>query len=92
VYPYRHLARWAQFTARPDQEWRDENCGGTGWAMTPLGFAFGETARSASTRGVLNDALSIYFGDATLASAFVARWCAGYEVETGGAFFQVREE
>jgi len=55
--------------------------------MTPSGFAFGETARSASTRGVLNDALSIYFGDATLASAFVARWCAGYEVETGGGVF-----
>jgi hypothetical protein len=27
-------------------------------------------------RGVLNDAISIYFADATLASAFVARWCA----------------
>jgi len=27
------------------------------------------------TRGVLNDALSIYFADATLANAFVARWC-----------------
>jgi hypothetical protein len=26
---------------------------------------------------VLNDALSIYFADATLASAFVARWCVG---------------
>jgi hypothetical protein len=26
-------------------------------------------------RGVLNDAVSLYFGDATLASAFVARWC-----------------
>jgi hypothetical protein len=25
-------------------------------------------------RGVLNDAVSIYFLDATLASAFVARW------------------
>jgi hypothetical protein len=25
------------------------------------------------TRGVLNDALSIYFADATLANAFVAR-------------------
>ena len=35
-----------------------------GWAMTPSG-----------TRGVLNDALSIYFADATLANAFVARWC-----------------
>jgi hypothetical protein len=34
----------------------------TGWAMTPSG-----------TRGVLNDAASIYFVDATLAGAFVAR-------------------
>jgi hypothetical protein len=39
--------------------------------MTPSGM-----------RGALNDALSIYFLDATLASAFVARWCAGYKVET----------
>jgi len=41
---------------------------------------------------MINDALSIYFGDATLASTFVARWCAGYEVETGGGVFQMREE
>ena len=51
--------------------WLDENCGADGWAMTPSGM-----------RGVLNDAVSIYFLDATLASAFVARWCAGYKVET----------
>jgi hypothetical protein len=44
------------------------------------------------TRGVLNDAVSIYFGDATLASAFVARWCAGYGVETAGGVFRVRED
>src|SRR2546429_631617 len=37
--------RHAQLTA-----WLDENCGADGWAMTPSG-----------TRGVLNDALSIYF-------------------------------
>jgi hypothetical protein len=61
--------------------WLDENCGASGWAMTPSG-----------TRGVLNDALSIYFGDPTLASAFVARWCAGYKVETTGGVFQVRED
>jgi hypothetical protein len=42
----------------------------------PSSFAFGETARSASTRGVVKDALAIYFLDATIASAFVARWCA----------------
>ena len=46
--------------------WFDANCGSDGWAMTPSGM-----------RGVPNDAISIYFADATLASAFVARWCAG---------------
>jgi len=61
--------------------WLDENCGANRWAMTPSG-----------TRGVLNDALSVYFADATLASAFVARWCAGYSVETLGGIFQVRAD
>jgi hypothetical protein len=61
--------------------WLDENRGADGWAMTPSGM-----------RGVLNDAVSIYFLDATLASAFVARWCAGYTVETAGGVFQVRED
>jgi hypothetical protein len=56
--------RYARITA-----WLDENCGADGWAMTPSG-----------TRGVLNDAASIYFLDTTLAGAFVARWCAGYRV------------
>ena len=44
-----------------------------------------------ATRGVLNDALSFYFADATLASPFVARWCVGAKVETAGGVFQVRE-
>jgi hypothetical protein len=68
--------RYTQLTV-----WLDENCGADGWAMTPSG-----------TRGVLNDALSIYFADATLASAFVARWCAGYGVETAVGVFRVRED
>jgi hypothetical protein len=51
--------------------WLDENCGADGWVMTPSG-----------TRGVLNDALSIYFPDTALAGAFVARWCIGYKVES----------
>ena len=59
--------------------WLDENCGSDGWAMTPSG-----------TRGVLNDAISIYFADATLAGAFVARWCVGSKVETAGGVFRVR--
>ena len=68
--------RHTQMTA-----WLDENCGADGWAMT-----------SSGTRGVLNDALSIYFGDATLASAFVARWCVGAKVETAGGVFQERDD
>ena len=63
------------------KEWLGENCGSNAWAMTPSG-----------THGVLNDALSIYFGDPTPASAFIARWCAGYGVETVGGVFQVRED
>jgi hypothetical protein len=61
--------------------WLDENCGSDRWAMTPSGM-----------RGVLNDAVSIYFADATLASAFVARWCVGRQIETTGGVFQVRED
>ena len=49
--------------------------------MTPLGM-----------RGVLNDAVSLYFEDATLASAFVARWCVGHRANTTGDVFQVRED
>ena len=63
------------------QAWLDQNCGADGGAMTPAG-----------TRGVLNDAVSIYFGDTTLAGAFVARWCAGRRVETAGGMFRVRED
>jgi hypothetical protein len=42
--------------------------------------------------GVLNDARSIYFADATLANAFVARWCLGAKIEPTGGAFQVRED
>jgi hypothetical protein len=61
--------------------WLDENCGADGWAMTPSGM-----------RGVLNDTVSIYFLNATLASAFVARWCAGYTVETKDGVFRIRDD
>jgi len=40
---------------------------------------------------VLNDAISLYFVDATRESAFVARWCIRWKVETSGGVFQVRE-
>ena len=62
-------------------EWLDGNCGAHGWAITPSGMG-----------GVLNDAVSIYFLDATLASAFVARWCTASRVETEGGLFRIRED
>jgi hypothetical protein len=61
--------------------WLDENCGADGWAMTPAGL-----------RGVVNDAVAIYFFDATTAATFVARWCAGSEVEISEGAFRVRED
>jgi hypothetical protein len=61
--------------------WLDENCGADGWAMTPGGL-----------RGVVNDAVAIYFLDAASAAAFVSRWCAGATVEISEGAFQVRED
>ena len=63
------------------QTWLDANCGADGWAMAPAGL-----------RGPLNDAIAIYFNDATLAAAFVARWCAGYRAESTDGVFQIRED
>src|SRR5215472_6128913 len=76
VPPYGLGRRHAPITA-----WLDENCGSDGWAMTPSGM-----------RGVLNDAISLYFADVTLASAFVARWCIGSKADTADGVFQVRED
>jgi hypothetical protein len=61
--------------------WLDANCGADAWAIAPAG-----------TRGVLNDALAVYFLDPTLASAFVARWCAGQKVEVIDGVFRIRED
>jgi hypothetical protein len=63
------------------QAWLEENCGADGWAMT-----------SAGLRGVVNDAVAIHFRDATSAAAFVARWCAGSEVEVSDGAFRVRDD
>ncbi len=60
--------------------WLDANCGVDGWTLTP-----------SSIQGVVNDALSICFADATLASAFVARWCAMQRVEIVDGVYQVRD-
>jgi hypothetical protein len=61
--------------------WLDANCGADGWTSTP-----------SSTRGVVNDAVAICFADVTLASAFVARWCAMQRVEVVDGVYQVRDD
>jgi hypothetical protein len=61
--------------------WLDANCGADGWAMTPSGAS-----------GVMNDAAAVYFADPTIASAFVARWCAAQRVEIVDGVFQVRDD
>jgi hypothetical protein len=46
----------------------------------------------AGVRGALNDAISIYFADATLASVLVARRCAGSKMEAAWGVVQVRQD
>jgi hypothetical protein len=74
--PANGIARLTEMNA-----WLDENCGADGWAMTPAGL-----------RGVVNDAVAIYFPDTALAGAFVARWCAGVKPETGQGAFRLRRD
>jgi hypothetical protein len=62
-------------------EWLDQNAGADGWAMTPSG-----------SRGIVNDAVAVYFADAAIAAGFVARWCAGHKAEAAGGLFRVRED
>lgn len=59
--------------------WLDETCGADGWVIAPAGM-----------RGVVNDAMAVYFRDATLAAAFVARWCARPGDVAG--FYSVRDD
>ena len=40
----------------------------------------------------MNDALAIYFVDAMIASAFVARWCASRKVEIADGAYRVRDD
>ena len=67
--------------SRLDQivSWLDTNCGADGWTSTP-----------SSTRGIVTDTIAIYFLDATIASAFVARWCAAQKVEIVDGVYRVR--
>ena len=61
--------------------WLDQSAGADGWAMTPSGM-----------REIVNDSIAVYLADATIASAFVARWCAGHKAESMCGLFRVRED
>ncbi len=61
--------------------WLDQNCGADGWKMTPTGL-----------RGVVNDAVAIYFQDASLAAGLVARWCRQRLPEVAEGAFVVRDD
>ena len=71
------------FGARRDlmAAWLDDNCGANGWAMTPAGL-----------RGVINDAVAVYFCDVALAGAFVARWCRRGKAESVEGAFRIRDD
>jgi len=73
VPPGRLGQRYSEITA-----WLDQNCDADGWAITPSGM-----------RGVLNDAISVYFAEATC-QRLCPPWCVGSKVETAGGVFQVQ--
>jgi hypothetical protein len=41
---------------------------------------------------LVNDALAVYLLDATIGSAFVARWCAAQRVEIVDGVYRVRDD
>jgi hypothetical protein len=61
--------------------WLDPNCGADRWTSAP-----------SSTRGVVNDALAIYFAHVTLANAFVTRWCSAQRAEIVEGMYRVRDD
>jgi len=58
--------------------WLDENCGVGAWAIAPAG-----------TRGLLNDAISVYLATPTCAVGFVIRWLVPGDP---AGFYEVRED
>jgi hypothetical protein len=61
--------------------WLDANCGADAWAIAPSGI-----------RSVVNDALAIYFLEATITSALDARWCAAERVEILDGVYRVWDD
>jgi hypothetical protein len=61
--------------------WLDESCGADSWSSAPAG-----------SHGVVNDAVAFYFRDATLAAAFVARFCAGSPTKIENGAYEPRSD
>ena len=61
--------------------WLDENCGAEGWVIAP-----------SRLRGVVNDAVALYFRDPAAAAAFVARWCVRPPPEIAEGAFVMRDD
>jgi hypothetical protein len=52
--------------------WLDDNCGAYGWEITPAGL-----------RGVINDAIAVYFRGAALAGRLCRALARSYSVGAG---------
>jgi len=61
--------------------WLDANCGADGWISTP-----------SSTRGVVNDALAVYFADATIAVCICGLLVRRTEGRDRGSGVSVRDD
>ena len=60
----------------------DDNCGADSWKTAPGGMI----------ADLGHDATGFYFRDATLAAAFVARWCVGGTPPSDGGSFKLRTD
>jgi hypothetical protein len=61
--------------------WLDDNCGADSWKTAPSGML-----------GMGNDATAFYFRNATIAAAFVARWCDGGNPPADSGAFKMRQD
>jgi|HubBroStandDraft_5_1064220.scaffolds.fasta_scaffold871008_2 hypothetical protein len=66
----------------PIHKWLDDNCGADSW----------RTASGGMIADMGQDAIAFYFSDATLATAFVARWCEGGTAPSENGSFKPRRD
>src|SRR5258708_6666065 len=61
-------------------------------AIPPTGFGERLNRTPAGMRGVINDAIAVYFRDSALAAAFSARSCAPVASTTAEGFLNIRTD